>query len=72
MTLLEASSNTIDTFRSLLFDDIRTLRISESFANLAYRTDFIESDAKKLKRVYQLGRRSFAKNEAALTRFFAP
>ena len=70
MTLLEASSNTIDTFRSLLFGDIRTLRISESFADPTYRTDFMESDATKLKRIYQLGRRSFAKNEAALTHFF--
>lgn len=72
MTLLEASSNTIDTFRSLLFGDIQTLRISESFAELAYRTDFIESDVTKLRRIYQLGRESFARNEAALTRFFCP
>lgn len=71
MTLLKTSSNTIDTFRTLLFGDIRTLRISESFADPAYRTDFIESDARKLEKVYQLGRRSFAKNEAALTRFLA-
>ena len=70
MTLLEASSNTIDTFRSLLFRDIETLRISESFSDLVYRTDFIESNAMKLSTVYQLGRRSFAKNEIALTRFF--
>ena len=70
MTLAKASSNTVETIRSLLFKDIATLRIDEAFTDDLYRSDFIEARPKQLKRIFQLGRKSFGKRELELRRFF--
>ena len=70
MTLLGTSSNTVTILQGLLFKDVHTLRINETFNQEAYRTDFVESNVDKLKQIFQLGRRSFEKNETELGRFF--
>ena len=70
MTLLRTSSNTVETVRRLLFSDIYTLRIDESFADKAYKTDFLESDPDMLRKIFQLGRESFGKNEDDLRGFW--
>ena len=63
MTLLKTSSNTVEMLRGLLFKDIETLRIDESFTDRLYRTDFVESDIEQLERIFQLGRKSFERYE---------
>ena len=70
MTLSRTSSNTVDTLRELFFPDVQTLRINESFTDRAYETDFMEHDPRKLKSIFQLGRKSFESAEASLRDFF--
>ena len=70
MTLSRTSSNTVDTLRELFFPDVRTLRINDSFTERAYETDFMEHDPRKLKAIYQLGRKSFERAEAQVREFF--
>ena len=70
MTLSRTSSNTVDTLRELFFPDIKTLRINESFTDSKYETDFMEHDPRKLKSIFQLGRKSFEGAEASLRDFF--
>ena len=69
-TLLATSSNTVETLRGLLLDDIETLRIDDAFTEAGYRTDFIESSPAMLQKVFQLGRRSFENHEADILKFF--
>ena len=70
MTLSRTSSNTVDTLRELFFPDVRTLRINDSFADRAYETDFMEHDPRKLKAIFELGRKSFERAEAEVREFF--
>ena len=70
MTLSRTSSNTVDTLRGLFFPDVETLRINDSFAERAYETDFMEHDPRKLKMIFQLGRKSFERAEARVRDFF--
>lgn len=70
MTLLKTSSNTVETLRGLLFKDICTLRIDEAFTDRLYRTDFVEARTEQLKRIFQLGRKSFEGREHELRQFF--
>ena len=64
--LLEASSNTVEQLRVVLFPDVQCIRIDESFAQNEYATDLLESDETKLKKLHSLGRESFAKFEGQL------
>ena len=68
MTLLGTSSNTVTVIQKLLFRDVHMLRIDESFTDI--RTDFLESSDAKLKKIFQLGRRSFENHEAEIRRLF--
>ncbi len=70
MTLSRTSSNTVDTLRELFFPDVRTLRINDSFTDRAYETDFMEHDPRKLKAIFELGRKSFESAEAQVREFF--
>ena len=70
MTLLRTSSNTVETLRKLLFDDVTTIRIDDAFTDSRYKTDIVESDPNMMKSIYQLGRRSFEKAEHDLHAFF--
>ena len=70
MTLSRTSSNTVDTLRELFFPDVRTLRINDSFTDRAYETDFMEHDPRKLKAIFELGRKSFERAEAEVREFF--
>ncbi len=70
MTLSRTSSNTVDTLRGLFFPDVETLRINDSFTDRAYETDFMEHDPRKLKMIFQLGRKSFERAEARVRDFF--
>ena len=70
MTLSRTSSNTVDTLRELFFPDVQTLRVNDSFTDRAYETDFMEHDPRKLKSIFQLGRKSFEAAETSLRDFF--
>ena len=61
---LECNTNTLDLVRSLLFKGIKCVRVSDAFAQRDYETDLLESDVKKLEKLYQLGRESFGSKEA--------
>lgn len=70
VTLSKASSNTVETLRGLLFDDVRTLRIDDAYTEERYRCHILERRAKVLEAVFQLGRESFSKKEKDLRDFF--
>ena len=70
MTLSRTSSNTVDTLRELFFPDVRTLRINDAFTDRAYETDFMEHDPRKLRTIFQLGRKSFERAEAQVRDLF--
>ena len=69
-TLLQTSSNTIETLRTLLFPDITTVRIDDARTDRRYRSDFLESDVKMLKRIFDVGRESFAAREGEIRALF--
>jgi patatin-like phospholipase/acyl hydrolase len=64
--VLEASTNTIEQLRIILFPDVSCVRINESFSQDEYATDLLESDINKLKKLNALGRRSFSNYENEL------
>jgi|ERR1043166_3780215 predicted acylesterase/phospholipase RssA len=64
--ILGTNTCSMETLRFVLFGDVKTIRISETFAEPEMATDFLENDLKKLNRLVQKGRDSFAKNEQLL------
>ena len=68
MTLLGTSSNTVAVLHRLLFPDVDVVRIDEAFTDIP--TDFLESDRTTLKKIFQLGRKSFEKYESELAVYF--
>jgi len=70
LKVLEANTTTIEQLRLVLFPDIATIRINDSFPQDEYKTDMLECDLSKLKKLYALGRESFARNESALKTLF--
>jgi hypothetical protein len=62
----------MDQLRAILFKDIPTLRISDAFTQPEMATDLFEHDLDKLNILWQRGRESFAKQEAALKDFLLP
>lgn len=61
--MFNISSKTIEQLRSVLFPQIRCVRVSESYPQPEFATDLLESDEKKLRVLCSLGRESFAKFE---------
>ncbi len=61
--ILTASTNSNVIVSKLIFPDLDMLRISESFPEPEYGTNMLEKDSKKLKKMLQLGRESYAKHE---------
>jgi hypothetical protein len=59
----------MEQLRQLLFGDIPTIRISETFAKPEMATDLLEYDLRKLETLCQRGRESFAKYEKELREF---
>lgn len=60
---LECNTNTIEIIRSILFKHIKCVRVNETFAEREYATDLLENDKDKLKKLFQLGRKSYGKFE---------
>ena len=63
---LEINTQSMDQLRQILFHDIPTIRISDSFVTPEMATDLLEHDLKKLDILFQRGRESFASREKQL------
>ena len=56
----------MNQLRQILFHDVPTIRISDSFVQPEMATDLLENDVKKLGVLFQRGRESFASREKQL------
>jgi predicted patatin/cPLA2 family phospholipase len=61
--VLTANTNSNTIIAKLLFPNLNMLRISDSFPEPKHGTNMLESDIKKLNKMIQLGRTSYAKHE---------
>jgi patatin-like phospholipase/acyl hydrolase len=63
---LEINTQSMDQLRVLLFRDIQTVRISDTYLQPEMATDLLEHDLNKLNQLQQRGRESFAAHEQTL------
>lgn len=63
---LEINTRSMEQLRSILYRDIPTVRVSDSYSQPEMATDFLEHDLAKLNILSQRGRESFAKQEASI------
>lgn len=63
---LEINTQSMDQLRQILFHDVPTIRISDSYVTPEMATDLLEHDLKKLGVLFQRGRESFAPREKQL------
>jgi uncharacterized protein len=66
---LEINTQSMDQLRRLLFKDVPTIRISDTFDQPEMATDLLEHDLKKLNILRQRGRESFSQRERELVDF---
>jgi uncharacterized protein len=66
---LEINTQSMDQLRTVLFKDIPTIRISDTFERPEMATDLLEHNLDKLNILRQRGRESFASREAQLKEF---
>ena len=66
---LEINTQSMDQLREILFHDIPTIRISDSYVTPEMATDLLEHDLKKLDILFQRGRESFASREKQLREY---
>ena len=66
---LEINTQSMDQLRSILFNDIATIRISDTFERPEMATDLMEHNPDKLNLLRQRGRESFASRETQLREF---
>ncbi|MBM7846743.1 patatin-like phospholipase family protein [Herpetosiphon giganteus] len=60
---LEINTQSMEQLRSILFHDIKTIRISDTFEKPEMATDLMEHNLNKLSILHQRGRESFASRE---------
>jgi predicted acylesterase/phospholipase RssA len=65
---LEINTQSMDQLRSILFRDVQTIRISDTFERPEMATDLLEHDLKKLNVLRQRGRDSFAARQQDVER----
>lgn len=63
---LNINTCSMEQLRTILFKDIGTVRINDTFERPEMATDFMESDLTKLDMLYQRGSESFAHHESEL------
>jgi predicted patatin/cPLA2 family phospholipase len=63
---LNINTLSMDQLRVILFKNVDTLRISDTFESPEMATDLMEHNLDKLNLLFQRGRESFARNEAQL------
>lgn len=66
---LEINTQSMEQLRSVLFKDVPTIRISDTFEQPEMATDLLEHNLDKLNLLRQRGRESFASREPALRAF---
>ncbi len=66
---LEINTQSMDQLRQILFHDVPTIRISDSYVAPEMATDLLEHDLKKLGVLFQRGRESFASRETQLREY---
>lgn len=66
---LEINTQSMDQLREILFNDIATVRISDTFERPEMATDLMEHNLDKLNLLWQQGSESFASREARLREF---
>lgn len=66
---LEINTQSMDQLREILFKDVQTIRISDTFSEPEMATDLMESDLDKLNILRQRGSESFASREADLKKY---
>ena len=62
--ILEINSNTMDLIIKLLLQDIKVLRISETFSQPHLKTNILEHDLNKLESLFVQGQSSFGRKES--------
>ncbi len=68
--ILDISSNTTGIVTQYLLEDIKILRISDSFTHPSLSTNLLENDTKKLAKLFDQGKTSFGKKESEFDKFF--
>lgn len=63
---MEINTQSMEQLRAVLFKEIPTVRISDTFSQPEMATDFMEHDLRKLDILWQRGRESFASRETVL------
>ena len=63
---LNINTSSMEQLRLILFKDVRTVRINDTFQQPEMATDLMESNLTKLDILYQRGSESFAKREIEL------
>jgi patatin-like phospholipase/acyl hydrolase len=66
---LNVNTSSMEQLRFVLFKEVPTIRINETFAQPEMATDLMESNLLKLNVLYQRGRESFAHHEQELRAF---
>jgi predicted acylesterase/phospholipase RssA len=66
---LEINTQSMDQLRTILFKDIQTIRISDTFERPEMATDLLEHNLDKLNLLRQRGRESFASREQDIKKF---
>lgn len=69
---LEINTQSMEQLRTILFKDIDTIRISDTFEKPEMATDFMEHDLAKLNVLWQEGRESYARREEAIKKCMLP
>jgi predicted acylesterase/phospholipase RssA len=68
---LEVNTQSMDQLRAILFKDIQTIRVSDTFERPEMATDLLEHDLNKLNILRQRGAESFATREAQIRALLA-
>lgn len=63
---LDINTQSMEQLRAILFRDVATVRISDTFAEPEMATDLMEHDLQKLDLLYQRGRQSFARRQTEI------
>ena len=66
---LEINTQSMDQLRAVLFKDVPTVRISDTFERPEMATDLLEHNVDKLNTLRQSGNESFATRESQLKEF---
>jgi hypothetical protein len=67
--VMEINTQSMDQLRAIMFKDVPTIRINESFPQPHMATDLFEHDMTKLNDLFIRGRESYAKVEQDLKKF---